>query len=321
MSKLICAVVPGQRLRDDRAHLRLGPIDLVLGEGAQVAASHCGSGDDVGLAGGVEADLPAVQLRRRAAADQADIVGQLVLGQLAAESVDDPRQLVDGAIARRCITPLEWPLRPLTVKVQLSELRRAIEPMSGRPSAPALEVERDVRPFPASISGPRVTSIGSPASSSSPVSTTWMSASSACRRTSSREARRSSPPYRPCRRRNPGFALDRPCAPSAGRRWSGSNTVSRWPISSMRLPRPLALWCATMCPARPARFMSIQSTLKPSGSSSARSIRPTASTPGEFRLAAVLVHPGFEHGDGAFLLRIDRPDHALLGPRKLGSGG
>ena len=33
------------------------------------------------------------------AADQPDIVGQLVLGKLAAELVDDPRKLVDRAIA------------------------------------------------------------------------------------------------------------------------------------------------------------------------------------------------------------------------------
>ena len=40
-----------------------------------------------------------VEIGRCAAADQADIEGQVVLGQLAAEVIDDPRQLIDRAIA------------------------------------------------------------------------------------------------------------------------------------------------------------------------------------------------------------------------------
>ena len=91
---------PGQVGGDDRAHLRLGPFKLLGGQRAQVAAHHCGGGDDVGLAGRFDPDPVGVELGGLPAADQPDIIGQLVVGQLAAEAVDDPRQLVDRAIAR-----------------------------------------------------------------------------------------------------------------------------------------------------------------------------------------------------------------------------
>ena len=120
----------GERLGDDRAHLGAGAVDLVLADRAQVAARDRGRGDDVGLAGRLQPDLAVVELRRLAAADQSDIVGQLVLGKLAAELVDDPRQLVDRAIVAPAPTPAECALWPVTVSVQLPALRRAIEPMS-----------------------------------------------------------------------------------------------------------------------------------------------------------------------------------------------
>ena len=56
----------GQRLGDDRAHLRPGALDLLRADRAQVAAGHRGRGDDVGLAGRLQPDLALVQLARSA---------------------------------------------------------------------------------------------------------------------------------------------------------------------------------------------------------------------------------------------------------------
>ena len=121
--------------------------------------------------------------------------------------------------------------------------------------------------------------IGDPVSSSSPVSTTVMSAflsvPACCMARSAATITTIPPLSSPA----PGPT---PSLPLRSHRWnglSGSNTVSRCPISSIFLPRPLPLWRAMMCPARPAAFMSTHSTAKPSASNSGRTIRPTASTP------------------------------------------
>ena len=43
-----------------------------------------------------------------AAGDHADVVGEVGLGQLAAEGVEDPGQLVDGAVAQSCRRRRRW---------------------------------------------------------------------------------------------------------------------------------------------------------------------------------------------------------------------
>ena len=72
--------------------------DLVLADRAQVAARNGGRRDDIRLAGCFQADLPGVELGALAAPDQADIVGELVFGELAPELVEDARKLIDRAI-------------------------------------------------------------------------------------------------------------------------------------------------------------------------------------------------------------------------------
>ena len=91
----------GKRLRDDGTHLRFGAVDLVLADRAQVAARDGGGGDDVGLAGRFQPDLVGVERRRLPAADEADIIGQVVLGKLAAKLIDDAREVVDRAVIAR----------------------------------------------------------------------------------------------------------------------------------------------------------------------------------------------------------------------------
>src|SRR5690349_8395466 len=87
-----------ERLADDRAHLGFDAIDLIPADGAEVAASDRGRGDDVGLARRLEPDLARIERHGLAATDKADIVGDLVFWKLAAELVDDPRKLIDRAI-------------------------------------------------------------------------------------------------------------------------------------------------------------------------------------------------------------------------------
>ena len=115
-----------------------------------------------------------------------------------------------------------------------------------------------------------------------------------------------------------------PSSPSRTQRWngeSGSNTVSRWPISSSRLPRRCP--CGGRRCGRRARrrFMSIHSTLKPSGSSSAREHVADRLDPGEVQRPAVLVDPFLEHGDVRACSASTVADHRLLGRAQLGGGG
>src|SRR6478672_9463990 len=70
------------------------------------------------------------------------------------------------------------------------------------------------------------------------------------------------------------------------------------------------MWRATKWPARPACFMSIHSVLNPSSWNS-----------GEVHRPAILVHPPFEHRNGALLLGVDGLDHLLLCRQKRGRCG
>ena len=75
------------------------------------------------------------------------------------------------------------------------------------------------------------------------------------------------------------------CSPLRTKVWKGlsaSNTVSRWAMSNSLFAPFLPALVATRCPERPAFAISIHSTLKPSGSSSARIISPTIFTPEKF---------------------------------------
>ena len=53
-------------------------------------------------------------------------------------------------------------------------------------------------------------------------------------------------------------------------------------MSSSRFRPGLPLWVAIKCPARPASAIGFQTASKPSGSSSARIMAPTFSTPAKF---------------------------------------
>src|SRR5205823_12295809 len=138
----------GQRLRYDRAHFLFDAIDLVLADRAEIASGDGGRGDDVRLARRLEADLVGVEIRRLPAADQPDIVGQLVLGKLAAELVDDPRKLIDrpivaGADARRVGAAAGDRQRPVagTPASGRSHVHWAVGSVFDRQ---VLEIERDV---------------------------------------------------------------------------------------------------------------------------------------------------------------------------------
>ena len=108
---------------------------------------------------------PSSMFGRRAAADQADIVGQLVLAELAAERVDDPRQLVDRAIVRvhdaaRMAGAAAGDERPavgaapgdrahvLAVLLrQPFEVERDVGPLAGLDQRPARDLDRIARIF------------------------------------------------------------------------------------------------------------------------------------------------------------------------------
>jgi hypothetical protein len=148
--------------------------------------------------------------------------------------------------------PLEWPVRPVARTSQLPELRRAIEPMS-RPFScdQPLEIERHVGALAggdqvAARDLDRVAGILLVAGEDD-LDVGVFSVPAACIARSAATITTMPPLSSP----TPGPSA---VSPLRTKRWngeSGSNTVSRWPISSMRLPRPLPLCVATMCPARP----------------------------------------------------------------------
>ena len=73
----------------------------------------------------------------------------------------------------------------------------------------------------------------------------------------------------------PGPSASFPLRTNVWKGLSASNTVSRCAMSNSFLVPFLPVWDATRCPARVAADMSIHSTVKPSGSSSARIISAT----------------------------------------------
>ena len=152
---------------------------LLLGrKGADVAARDGRLGDDVGLARGGDAEAVGVDLGRRAARHHADVVGEVGLGQLAPEAVEDPRQLVDRAIAEAVA---EDAARMAGAAVRAQRPARRAAPRHRAEVAAVLageifELERDVGARPASIRSRRATAIGA-RPSSSPVSTISISAS------------------------------------------------------------------------------------------------------------------------------------------------
>ncbi len=138
--------------------------------------------------------------------------------------------------------------------------------------------------LPAAIRSARAMSIGSPASSSSPVRTISISAlanvPAAC--IARRAASITTIP--PLLSFAPGPTALLPSRVNFWKGELGSNTVSRWPISSIFLPlnpEPVEgpLRVAMICPERPAAAIGTQRTSKPNVSSSARIICPTFSTP------------------------------------------
>ena len=77
---------------------------------------------------------------------------------------------------------------------------------------------------------------------------------------------------------------------SAGTGESGSNTVSRWPISSIRLPRPLPLWVATRWPARPVSAIGDPPHREAERLELGAHHRADRLDAGEVQRAAILVH-------------------------------
>lgn len=134
----------------------------------------------------------------------------------------------------------------------------------------------------------RETSFGSPASSSSPVIITEIVVfSSAPTRASARSASTmaTSPPFMSD---TPWPRTNSPSGCQAGVLEPASNTVSRWPSSSRRLPW-LPVRVATRWPARPTSGgMSIHRVLKPSWSNCWRNRAPTCRTPAWFMVPLLM---------------------------------
>ena len=131
-------------------------------------------GDHVGLAGGRAAAEDLVDLRGRAAEHQARVEGQVRFArQLAAEAVEDPRELVVGAIAEvaagRSATSARSSPSPRSVQDEVP--RRAVTAKLGSPG-PSSKPSAYCAPLAASTSAARAAACGSPESSSSPVMTT-----------------------------------------------------------------------------------------------------------------------------------------------------
>ena len=177
--------------------------------------------------------------------------------------------------------PDEWPVRPVVVSVQPFDERRATEPISRpfsitRPSKSSAASAR----LPAASRSARATAVGSPASSSSPVRTISMLASfsvpAACIARSAASIVTMPPLSSPA----PGPSASSPRRTNFWNGESASNTVSRWPMRRRRFVPGLPRWTAIRWPARLTAAIGFHVTWKPSGSSSARIIRPTASTPG-----------------------------------------
>ena len=105
--------------------------------------------------------------------------------------------------------------------------------------------------------------------------------------------------------RRPGLRPHCPARPAAGTGCRARTPCRGGRSAAGACPGHCPCGVATMWPARPVARMSIHCTLKPSGSSSARSISPTLVTPVEVERAAVLVDPFLEHGERPRLLGID----------------
>ena len=131
-------------------------------------------GDDVGLARRRAAAQHLVELRGRAAEHQARVEGQVrFAGELAAETVEDARELVVGAIAELLPEDLRR-VAGLPCDLQLPGRGAAAgRHREARVARAVLEARaRTARPCAASTSAARAAACGSPASSSSPVMTT-----------------------------------------------------------------------------------------------------------------------------------------------------
>ncbi len=136
--------------------------------------------------------------------------------------------------------------------------------------------------LPAAINGARVISIGSPASSSSPVMCISICASfsvpAACMARNADTITTIPPLSSPA----PGPTASSPLRTNFWKGLSASKTVSRCAMSKSFFVPFLPAFVATRCPARPALAISSHATLNPSGSSSARTISPTVLTPAKF---------------------------------------
>ena len=93
----------GQVFGDDGLHPGPDAFVLFAGQGAQVAPGDGGRGHDIGLARGRDIEALGVDGGGRAPGDHPDIVGQVGLGKLAAETVEDAGQLIDRPIAERVV--------------------------------------------------------------------------------------------------------------------------------------------------------------------------------------------------------------------------
>ena len=131
---------------DDRGHFRLHPLDLLGRQRAEVAARDRGSRDDIGFAADGGADTTRVEVGLLPACDQPDVEGQVRFGKLGAEAMEDAREFIDGAVARRGAEDA-GAVRALAGRGDGPAIRRAPRDRShvGAPVADeSFEIERDV---------------------------------------------------------------------------------------------------------------------------------------------------------------------------------
>ena len=87
-------------LPDNLLHPGLHAFRLLFAQGAEIPLGDGDGRDDVSLAGDGDAHPVLVDLRALAAADQADIEGQIGFGQILAKAGDDASDFIDRAVAR-----------------------------------------------------------------------------------------------------------------------------------------------------------------------------------------------------------------------------
>ena len=146
-----------RRFRHHRLHRVARVLELLLRQRPQIAERERPLGNHVGLAGRGAAAQHLVEVHRRPAENQAGIEREVLLArQLAAEAVDDARQLVVGAVARSRAGRSATSAPVFALTSQLPR-RGAAARRHGelRIAGPVLEPERVLRPLRRARRAPR----------------------------------------------------------------------------------------------------------------------------------------------------------------------